>query len=294
MTVTTMAEPPTSVGWLCAGVRRMLSQNLNDELAFTADAYTNGQASISLKAIPRRVGPGSILSWHGNTFYVVSLSGSSAQVEVMNGYDGAPGQDMPSGVALRVNPRFTDHVLFEQVAAVIGSMSAPASGLFQAATLTVSGAQTDGYHLLPLGATRVLGVQARNGSQDWYRISEYTASFASDAPYVRIFVDALQYRITYATTLTVPTSFDDDAITDCGLTDTMLDIPVLGASAFLMQGQEARRVNQRAQGDPRRAEDTPITGSLGSARELYRLYRERVDEEYGRLLRSNPIQTREM
>ena len=288
-----MNSPTATIGWLCDGVRRMLSQNLNDELTFTAAPYTPGDTTLSLTEVPRRVGPGSILSWHDNTLYVRSVSSSSAAVEVIGGYDGGPGSPMLAGTPVRVNPRFTDYTLFEQVSAVIGSLSSPVNGLYSTATQTVTGMHSDDFYPVPVEIAdtvlKVLRVESRlDGSHDWIRSVNWQASLTQGNQFVRIFSDAVQHQITYAVKITKPVAFTDDAVVDCGMTDSMLDLPVLGAAAVLMQGQEARRVNQRAQGDPRRSEDVPITGAISTARELQRMFRDRLDEEYAKIVQANP------
>lgn len=292
MTVPTLAAAPTSIAGLCQATRRLLSQNLNDELAFLSEPYEPGDTSIALRAKTKRLGPGSVLSWLDNTFYVVSVSATSAGVEVINGYDGAPSQAAEAGTPLRVNPRFSDYTLFDNVASVIASLSSPVNGLYGTYQQEVNGTLVDGYYPVPDEildyAIRVLRVEARsNSSQDWVREVNWTASM-SGSKYVRIYGDALQYRITYALHFARPQSFSDDAIIDCGLQPSMLDIPPLGAAAVLMQGQEARRAHQRAQGDPRRSEDVPMTAAVTSARELSRMFRDRVDEEHASLVQMNP------
>lgn len=292
MTVTTLAAAPTTIAAMCTATRRLLSQNLNDELVFLAEQYTPGDSTIALRSTTRRLGPGSTLSWGDNTFYVISVGTTSASVEVVNGYDGAPSAVAESGTPLRVNPRFTDYTLFENVASVIASLSSPSNGLYGVYTQTVNGMVGDGYYPVPDEidslVLSVLSVMSRAGStNDWLRNGDYTVSLRG-SKHVRMFSEALQHQITYALRFIRPQTFGDDAILDCGLTESMLDIPPLGAAAMLMQGQEARRANQRAQGDPRRAEDVPMTAAVTSARELYRMFRDRIDEEHATLIKTNP------
>lgn len=299
MTVTTLAATPTSIAGLCAATRRLLSQNLNDELAFLSEPYEPGDTSVALRAKTKRLGPGSVLSWGDNTFYVVGVSTSSAAVEVVNGYDGAPSAAAAAGSPLRVNPRFSDYTIFENVASVIASLSSPANGLYGVYQQEVNGTVVDGYYPVPDEifdyVIKALRVESRtNSSQDWIREVNYTAVLGGPDKAVRIFSEALQYRITYALKFLRPQTFSDDAIIDCGLQPSMIDIPPLGAAAVMMQGQEARRAHQRAQGDPRRAEDVPITAATASARELQRMFRNRIDEEHAALIAVNPYAGRAM
>jgi hypothetical protein len=286
-TTMSMSAPISSVAGAVHDVRRTLSQNLNDELAFTVDNYAPGSTTMQLKAIPRRLGPGSILSWHEATLYVVSVSESSSQIEVLSGYDGGPDIAIPANTPLRVNPRFTDYTLFQSIAAAVTAMASPANGLFGVQVETVTGMKTDDFYPIPSAyasrVLKVLKVSGRSdGSRDWtdVRLSDYIVSLTPGNQHLRIFTDALQYEIVYAVQIAKPTSYDADLITDCHLSESMLDIPALGAASVLMYGQEARRVNQRAQGDPRRSEDVPITGATGAARDLRRAFEQRIDEEH--------------
>lgn len=289
-----LTASPSSMSGLCAGVRRFLSQNLNDELAVTAQDYTPGDAAVVLHTVGKRIGPGSLLSWHEATLYVVSVSTTSNTVEVISGYDGGPDVAIPAGTVLRVNPRWTDFTLFNTLSSVIGSMSSPSNNLYGLAKEYKTGMALNFFY--PVDPTiaarmlRVLQVRERtNASTDWARISEYEVSQVPGNQHLRIFTYAIEYEIQYAVKIQKPTSFADDAITVCGMADTMLDIPVLGAAAALMMGQEARRVHQRAQGDPRRSEDVPITGAANSASQLQRLFNQRVDEEYAALIAQSSL-----
>lgn len=287
---TTFTASPTSVAAACHDVRRMLSQNLNDELVFTASDYTPGSNTLAVKAVPKRCGPGSVLSAGDVTLYVVSASGTSANFEVLAGYDGGPDAAIPAGTPLRLNPRFTDFTIFNAVVSAVASMASPANSLHGVQVDEVGGYNRDGYYPIPAAyastVLKVLKVMARSaGANDWVRLGpgDFAVSLTPGGQHVRVFIPADRLEISYATQITRPKAFADDLIADCGLTDTMIDIPAYGAASVLMYGQEARRVNQRAQGDPRRAEDVPMTGATGAARDLRRMFEQRIDEEYTRL-----------
>ena len=286
--MTTLSMAASTVGGVCQDVRRMLSANLNDQLLFTAADYTPGDDTLSLKAISSRVAAGSLLSWRESTLYVISV-GQGSTVEVMAGYDGGPDIPIPAGTPLRLNPRFTDYTLFQSVVQAVGAMAAPSNGLYAVTKDYVSGLFDDSIYPIPEAyrdrVVRVLSVMERSDDgQDWARISDFRVSLTPGNEHLRIFSDAQRFEIVYALELMKPTAYTDDLVEDCGLSGPMLDIPALGAAASLMTGQEARRNQQRAQGDPRRAEDVPITGALSVARDLRRAFQQRIDEEHTRLV----------
>ncbi len=287
--MTSMSNSNTSIAGMCQSVRRTLSQNLNDELAFAGVDYVPESGVLTLRTSNKRIGPGTLLSWREATLYVVSVSTLNSTLEVMPGYDGGPDIAIPAGSPLRINPRFTDYTLFQAVSDAIREMSSPMNGLYFPLNITYPGSASDDFYPLPAGlngVTKVLQVRERVGTSDWMRLSpsEFTVSLNPGNQHVRIFSNGQEYEVVYAVGLAQPAAFTDDAITDCGLHQTMIDIPVIGASSTLMYGQESRRVHQRAQGDPRRAEDVPITGATGAARDLRRLFQQRIDEEHARLM----------
>lgn len=266
----------------------MLSQNLNDELVFLSSDYASGDGVLGLRSVPKRLAAGSVLSWHESTLYVISVS-ANGSVEVMPGYDGGPDIAIPQNAPLRVNPRFTDYTLYQSVAAAVGAMASPLNGLYGVVTQNVSGTRSDDFYPIPVEyrdkVIRVLSIAARSdSSNDWTWVTSYRLALTPGNEHIRIFTDALSYQITYAVELIKPTSFTDDLVLDCGLSGTMLDIPALGAAAMLMSGQEARRSHQRAQGDPRRAEDVPITAAGSAARDFRRSFDERIADEHSRLI----------
>lgn len=286
--MTSLTMPASTVGGVCHDVRRMLSANLNDQLLFVASDYVPGSGVLALKSLTNRVAPGSLLSWHESTLYVVSV-GQGNTLEVMPGYDGGPDVAIPAGTPMRLNPRFTDYTLFNAVAQAVGSMASPSNGLFALAKDYVSGLFDDSVYPIPdeykARVVRVLSVCERtDDGQDWARISDYRVSLTPGNEHVRIFSEAQRFEIVYALEILKPSAFTDDLVEDCGLSGSMLDIPALGAAANLMSGQEARRNQQRAQGDPRRAEDVPITGAINVSRDLRRTFEQRINEEHARLV----------
>lgn len=295
----------TTVAAACAHVRRLTSQGFNDQLAFLSDEYLPPTpfttdpvpmaSSIKLDGEWKRVGPGTILSWAEQTFYVKGQSKDQGgnpidgSFDVIPGFDGGPDVRVPLNAPLRVNPRFTDFTLFTEVSRVVATLSSVGNGLYSAVSVRFNGVQRDDYYPITVpGAFRVLAVRsALDDRREWVACREYVAQLQSADPHIRIFSDALLHEVILAVPFTPPNQFTDDLVADCGLEPSMVDIPVLGAAAYLMSGQEARRAQQKAQGDPRRAEDVPITAAINSGRDMYRLFQARIDEERARLVQRN-------
>lgn len=292
--MTSMSASPDTVAGVMQSVRRLLSQNLNDEIAVLGQEYTPGSETVVLRNTPRRFGVGSVLSYRDATLYV--LDSSDSGVTVIDGYDGAPGCVVPAGTPMRVSPRFTDYTLYEAVCEQVDLLSSPINGLYGVVSERFPGMATDDYYPIPVtsqgpssdSVLKVLSVRVSDNVRDWTECGKHVIALNANPPHMRIFADVSDIEVTYAVRITRPSLYTDSLVTVCGLPRSAIDIPALGAAATLMSGQEARRVNQRAQGDPRRAEDVPITGASNAGRELARRYQQRIDEEHARLLQRNP------
>jgi hypothetical protein len=82
---------------------------------------------------------------------------------------------------------------------------------------------------------------------------------------------------------------DEDIVEDCGLAETMVDIPVLGAASMLLRTTENRRNQITVQGDSRRSDEVVSGGNSSAADGMARMYRDRVNQEYIRLTSRTPI-----
>lgn len=281
--VTSLATSPTSVARQIADTRRLLSASLTDELTTLATDYTAGTDSLTLSTVPKRLGPGTVLSSGEATWYV--LANTSSQCTVIAGYEGNPDVNVAAGSVVRVSPRFTDYQLFTTIKQVIGSLSSPLNGLY--GIVKWQDVRDDEMYPIPDEILpyliRILQVRSKTTEDDWSIDGAYTTSLSPGSEYVRVYNYALMHEFIASVKIIPPADFTSDLITYCGLTDTMLDIPSLGAAGILMNGQEARRVHLEAQGDPRRAEQVPMTGGTNAARELRRMFSERVNEEAVRI-----------
>ena len=291
--MTTLATSPTSVARQIADTRRLLSASLTDEIAVLAAPYSAGDTGLSLSRIPSRLGPGTVLCSGAATWMVTAVSGATCQV--ISGYEGNPDVSVPAGSVVRVAPRFTDYQLFTTIRQVIGSLSSAANGLY--GTVRWTGVSANGMYPIPDEIApyliRILSVRKDIGTGELVNVVAWDASVSQPALYVRVYdFDSLPYEFVAATKIIVPPSFETDLIADCGMSDTMLDLPSLGAASILMHGQEARRVHNEAQGDPRRAENVPMTGGTNAGRELRRIFRERIVEEAQRLQSLNGLRLR--
>lgn len=287
--MTSLATSATSVARQIANTRRLLSASLTDELTTLASAYTPGVSALTLSSVPKRIGPGTVLSSGPAMFYVLSNQGP--QCSVIAGYEGNPDVAVEQGAVVRVSPRFTDYQLFTIISQVIGSLSSPSNGLY--GIVKWQDIRDEQMYPIPEEVLpyliRVLQVRSKVSEEDWIVNPGYAVSLSPGSESVRVYNSSLLNEFVAAVKIVPPQDFDSDLISYCGMSETMLDIPALGAAAILMNGQEARRAHLEAQGDPRRAEQVPMTANTSAARELQRMFVERVNDEASRLIARHGI-----
>lgn len=272
----------TTIADLVNDVRSRLSGTFTDELNVLGGDYNAGSGSVTL-TYDTQFTVGSILSCEENTWYVVAVDSSAARtVRVIPSYDGGPDLDKAAGKVVRVKPRVTDWAMFSHIRDQIMLMSSPANGLGIVDFWMDYGLTQSGMFPPPTGIVpqRIHNVYGSDG-QRWWPVTQYDLQVGA----VRVWDDRfLQYCFVYSMPFVEATSFSQDAINDIGLSEAMLDIPVLGAAGMLLLTQENRRNQLGSQGDPRRAQEVQAGSNMGSGREMLRMRDQRIGQEYARLL----------
>lgn len=278
----------TTLNMVAAQARSLLSGTLGTETAILAEDYAANSGVLVLKNT-RRVPPGSQISVGMTTFLV--LESDETSVTVRASYDGSPDEDYPVNSAVFLRPLVTGWQMFTEISGTIRELSAPANGLYRIVSEvkpvdTVNG--TYGLGRVPLKVMRVRALQPGSGS-DWKELPFAVQAWAEGGPRVvcRGAPGGSQVQIVYAADFDVPTSLDDD-LGDLGMSDTWGPLLAVGAARNLSLGQESRRNQPFSQGDPRRAEDVPITGNLYVYDRLQRRFRDLVTAERTKLVALHP------
>lgn len=272
----------TTIADLVNDVRSRLSGTFTDELNVLGGDYNAGSGSVTL-TYDTQFTVGSILSCEENTWYVVAVDSSAARtVRVIPSYDGGPDMDKTAGKIVRVKPRVTDWAAFTQIRDQILLMSSPVNGLGIVDFWMDYGLTQSGMFPPPTGVVpqKIRAVYGWDG-QRWWPVTQYDYQVGA----VRVWDDRfLQYCFIYTAPFVEPTAFAQNVIDDIGLSEGMIDIPVLGAAGMLLLTQENRRNQLGAQGDPRRAQEVQAGSNMGAGREMLRMRDQRIGQEYGRLL----------
>jgi hypothetical protein len=280
---------------LIADTRRKAYGSMSDQLNFLAAEAPLGAAELFMVMDLSGITPGMVLSSGLHVYYVVGTVASEKKVLVYPSYDNSKNDALPVGSPVMIRPRATDWLLFNNLNDEITRLSSPQNMLYREGVFVAEPFQNarDVYQIPDsasdmLGILRVRavdGVHVRAIDPRWYR-------WVPEAGGIR-FLDTSMLRskieVVYRAPFKRAEALSSDVIVECGLSDTMTDIPPLGAAAALLRTTESRRSQIHAQGDPRRADEVPSGANASAAREMARDYRSRIDDEYARLVNRNPI-----
>lgn len=121
-----------------------------------------------------------------------------------------------------------------------------------------------------------------------------TASYASGTSLQLGMVptDAFSVSLVAAMPFDTSTFNEDTTIDTVGLSESMCDLACMGAAVRLVHGTEAGRLDRAAQGESRRATETPPGAATAAAFGLERRYINRLRSEVQRLQTDFPIRIR--
>jgi hypothetical protein len=275
-------------------VRSMMTGSLMDEISVLDVAYDPIlDSSITLKYPKRNLSAGAPLSVGLNTFIALSISGDGTVIEVLPSVDGSPNVAAPAGEMVFIRPQFTTYSIFRELQSEIQSMSSVDCGLFATLLMQSDGVNyRDGTYVIapadiPTGreVIRLVKTEWRISDTDaWQTFAG--AEWQHSGQAIRVPSDppgATEYAFTLATTFGTVVDLTTDLNADCGVTDAMSDIPMLGACSTLALGWEGRRTQPFAQGDSRRAGEVSVGSNSSLSRTYMAKQQKRISEELARL-----------
>jgi hypothetical protein len=243
--------------------------------------------------------PGTILSSGLNVWYVRSTLPSTNQVTVIPHYDNSPSTAATANSFVYIKPKVTEWFLFNILNDEIRKLSSPTHGLYRVGTWVETVSPTFQTYEVPeeaLDMVDILRIRYRwPGTPDvWSEIrpSSYRWYVSEGANKIQLLVNipsSTEVEFTYKAPFIEATSLEDDPVSDCGLAQTMLDIPPIGMASTLLQTTDARRNQISVQGDSRRAEEVASSANLSTSGSFDRTYKQRVQDEYARLSSRFPI-----
>lgn len=289
----------TTIKDLVADARRMAYGSMTEQINLISGTVSAGATTVPLQLDISGITPGMVISSGLNVWYVTGSSPGDKEVFVIPGYDNSPQSEASDGDTVIIKPRVTDWYLFNVINDEIRKLSSPMNGLYRVGTWTVDVSPTYQTYEVPseaLDMTNILRVRYRwPGTPDVWsdiRTSSYRWIVSETGNKIQLLVNVpsgTEIEFTYKAPFVEATGLSDDPVADCGLAQTMLDIPPLGATASLLRTTDSRRNQISAQGDSRRAGEVPSGVNLSSASMLDREYKMRVQDEYARLVQRFPI-----
>lgn len=290
----------TTMKDLVADTRRLAYGSLADQINLIAAPAAGGARTITMQYDISGISYGMILSSGLNVWFVTNVDPTTNSVMVIPGYDNAPQDAVAADDFVFIKPRVTDWFVFNAVNDEIVKLSSPENGLYKIGSWAVEVDATYQTYEIPQAVDDsligLLRVRYRMpGTTDvWVDIpsKSYRVQVNEGTSYIRILRNVpsgTDVEFLYKGTFTKATSLADDPVADCGLTESMLDIPPLGALSSLLMTTDSRRNQVQQQGDARRAGEVGSSANLATMQSVDREYRSRVAQEYTRLVQRNPI-----
>jgi hypothetical protein len=289
----------TTIQDMVNDVRRRVYGTMTENVNLFQASASAGQTSLQLELGVDGIQRGMLLSSGLNVWFVKGVYAVDNTVFVIPGYNGSPQNAVSAGDMLYIRPRMTDWFAFNSINDAIRSLSSPSTGLYKVGTWVADVDPTYQTYEVPAEAADMVNLARVRyrwpGTPDvWADLAprHYRWIYSADQNRVRLLISipsGTEIEFTYKAPFTPATALTDDPVADCGLSDTMLDIPVLGAAIELLLTTESRRTQVQTQGDSRRPEEVPVSGNSAIASQLQREYRSRVQEEMTRLVTRLPI-----
>ncbi len=282
---------------LVADTRRIAYGSMADQLNFLDAEYLEADATLTMKLDVTNLTPGMVLSSGLNVWYVIGTEPDPKRVHVVASYDNSHNGPLPIGSPVMIRPRVTDWLLFCYLNDQIRALSSPTYGLYREGSWEDENLNPVwGVYPIPTeaqGMTNLIRAQVKQyASQDlWTDVDANYIDWQPERDSIRIkgyIPGGMPIRFDYKAPFAPAANLTADIEVDCGLPESMHDIPPLGAAIRLLRTTENRRNQTHNQSDPRRADEVLQGGNSGAAADLNREYRQRINDEAIRLTNRNP------
>lgn len=269
--------------------KRQLQGSHRGQLNFLASAVSSAATSFTFTEELQGLQIGSVLSIGDELVYVRSTTPGTKNATVVRGWLGSTASTHVVDTVVEVNARWPR---VEIKRALLDEIRSWGSSLFRvetfSATVGVSGRTIDLSNLESV-PYRVLSVNRspRTGETVDLGLRFRQSRESPTYPFGSIVLDkSPEQAVTVSVSVAMPfvtDRFDDstDLETDVGLSDSMLDIPPLGAVWRLLSTREVFRLELGTQGEPRSAQEVQA-GMTAAVAQRYRDQRDRrlADEAY--------------
>ena len=282
---------------MIADTRRLTYGSMADQLNFIALDVPADATELPLVMDLTGITPGMILSAGLNVYYVTNVIASEKKVEVYPGYDNSRSEALTAGTPVMIRPRATDWQLFNNLNWEITQLCSASNGLYKVASWTSPIDVTWQTYDVPVaaqGMVSLLRIRVRWPSTPdiWSDLDDIMFEYQQDKQLIKVkrqIPAASTLEFVYKDSFKQAAGLTSDIVVDCGMTETQLDIPPMGAAMKLLRTTESRRTQIHNQGDSKRADEVPPGTNSSAAREMERAYQNRVNDELARLISNHPI-----
>lgn len=290
----------TTIRDMVSDTKRMAYGSMTEQINLVKTPYTAGDTTLYLDMDVSGITQGMQISGNLNVWYVRGIDVAANSVLVIPGYDNSPTRSMAVGEFVFIKPRVTEWYMFESLNQEILRLSTPEHGLYQVASWEAQVDPTYQTYEFPEAAEDMIGMlrvrYRMPGTSDvWIDIPEKAYriqienSTGSRIRLLRNIPSGTDIKFIYKAPFNQAENLDDDAVTVCGLAQTMVDIPTLGVLATLLRTTESRRGQVQQQGDARRAEEVAAGLNLSIASRIEKDHQMRIWEEAARLTQRIPL-----
>jgi hypothetical protein len=297
----------STIGDAVTRTKRLLNSNTRTELDAIHTAITASSDTIRLKYQTDGIRAGSYISVGDNTqgyetMYVYARNGEYATVQ--RGADGSAALAFTADIddanvvdtTIEVEPRFSGFQILE---AVRDSIRALPDNLYGTSTITTSVSSTTdkaiNYDFSTTGFLYVLQAlrTPRAGEDRWLRVNVkvYKNSNTTDFPsgYALVIQEPLEKAVTLQLTYAHPfvtgtLNLNTLLESTIKMSDSMQDIPSLGAAASLVLSEESTRLDLHAAGDSRSDAAVAAGDRARYSLVLQAQYDRRISQEARRLM----------
>lgn len=283
----------TTMQDLVNDTRRLVYGSMTEKINRIAVGASAGVEEITLEFDISGINEGMIISSGLNVWYVRGTSVVDKKLYVIPGMEGAPESSVTAGDILRVKPRVTDWYLFTALNDELRALSSPRNGLYTLKSWVYDVDPTYQSYDVPASASNMqalLRVRYRlPGTPDvWVDLPNQawrwqTGTNVNRIQLLRDIPVGTEVEFVYKAPFAAASSLSTNVITECGLAETMVDIPPMGVAVTLLRTTESRRTQIQTQGDARRADEVPVSSNTAAAGQLARSYQDRINDEYTRL-----------
>lgn len=297
------AYEATLVSDLIKMTRGHLLGGMRERLNWTDGSIDGSQTTITLTDDVTGIKNGMLLEVDHELLYVRSVNTSTKVVTVRRGHEGTEAIAHNDDVEVRIDPAYTLTDIFRALLGELRMLNGSGVCVFESAEFVYDGSNpVVQMPSMPTG-TNLIGIydvfyegSSATGSYHrparWQLLKHVDTSDFSSGDAIQLLSGGMQgypIRVLYKRSMASFEKFDDEV----DVPGYAIEILPVGAAWRLLLGQEARRVNPRAEHGSRRSEEVPPNTNAFAARALQGMRQDLIESALEVQYRNYPILQRD-